>query len=1203
MRLRTLLITIAVAISAFISYTVTAQPLLVENFEYAEGSTLVANGWTAHSGSGTNSLTVVSPGLSYLGYEGSDIGLSVGMVKSGEDVNKTFAGQTSGSVYAAFLVNISDAGANEGDYFIHFMKDNTTDFRGRVFVQKHATEPKIRFGINRGSNATSVNWTDYVYDLNTTLLLVLKYEFVTGDKNDICSLFINPTIGSAEPVANIVNPTETNNDLATLNAIALRQGKTENGSILTLDALRVATTWDEAVKQSSGEDLQPPVATFFPDNEATNVSVNVVPTITFNEPIFNTDGSDIENSDLGSLISFEDAYGDAFGFDATINSEKTVITVTPTASLLEGTSYTLTISSVKDEAGNQSNEQNTSFTTISTLPVITIISPLNNATFTTQDVLITFEVDNFNIGAPDTGSDGHIVYTLDTEIPVSQNSNQPILLTNLALGSHTVTIELVDNSGTQLVPAVSASVTFTIFESPTGELFFSEYIEGSSNNKAIEIYNPNSFPVNLSDYSVKLYPNGAAVANNTLTMTGSLVAKGVYVIANSQAAEAILNVSNTTSNVTAFNGNDALGLYKNDVLIDVFGIIGNNPGDGWSVAGVSNATLDHTLVRKPHVIQGNTNWVAQAGNNEDDSEWIVYPKDTFNHLGNHQAELNDQTDFLSFSLTQQTGSATINTIDHTINIEIVNGTSLESLIPTFSLSAGATASIGGVSQTSGVSVVDFTSPVTYSVVAQNGINTQNWIVTVTISTTQSSEAEILTFSIPEQANTPIISTTNATVQITVFPGTNVTALVPTITISYGATINPVSGVAQDFTNPVVYTVTAQNGTIKEWTVTVSFQELTTIHQIQYTTNPNGNSPYNNQTVSTSGIVTAIHGSVGFYLQDGTGLWNGLYIFRNTQPIPLPAIGDSVIVRGKIVEYYNLTEMKDLVFVTVKATNKPLPAPLEVSANQLTEGTEGILVHAANYRCVHDGTGNHQTSMYIRPEAPNDTLKVFCQIYTDFLPYVGKRYNFTGVVSFDFGEFKIAPRNSADVYEVEENIAPIITDIAIYPEIPVTGEEIYVQSTITDDGGQSNLLKQFFYGFDEEEITTELSLLPIGVSGTRFLATIPAQSTATPVYFRIVANDGELETEYIGGFDIATGIETNNVSLISVYPNPTTNKLYVNVEDDAHYIILNVTGQNIGAGNLTAGQNEINVTNFSQSLYIINVISSNGKYRTASFIKQ
>jgi len=93
--------------------------------------------------------------------------------------------------------------------------------------------------------------------------------------------------------------------------------------------------------------------------------------------------------------------------------------------------------------------------------------------------------------------------------------------------------------------------------------------------------------------------------------------------------------------------------------------------------------------------------------------------------------LSDETDFLSFSFTQQTGPATINTTAHTIDIEVVNGTSLNALIPTFTLSAGASAEISSVVQVSGVTANNFVSPVTYTVTAEDGIAEQDWIVTVT----------------------------------------------------------------------------------------------------------------------------------------------------------------------------------------------------------------------------------------------------------------------------------------------------------------------------------------------------------------------------------------------------------------------------------------------------------------------------------------
>jgi len=88
---------------------------------------------------------------------------------------------------------------------------------------------------------------------------------------------------------------------------------------------------------------------------------------------------------------------------------------------------------------------------------------------------------------------------------------------------------------------------------PCSELYFSEYLEGSSNNKALEIYNPTNAAINLSTYSVKAYNNGGLTISNSLQLPNkTIAAHDVYVIANSQAVAAILGVSDTTSTVTFF---------------------------------------------------------------------------------------------------------------------------------------------------------------------------------------------------------------------------------------------------------------------------------------------------------------------------------------------------------------------------------------------------------------------------------------------------------------------------------------------------------------------------------------------------------------------------------------------------------------------------------------------------------------------------
>ncbi|MFH1526604.1 MAG: lamin tail domain-containing protein, partial [Bacteroidota bacterium] len=182
--------------------------------------------------------------------------------------------------------------------------------------------------------------------------------------------------------------------------------------------------------------------------------------------------------------------------------------------------------------------------------------------------------------------------------------------------------------------------TFKTVDGPQlPKIFFSEYIEGSSNNKAIEIYNGNGSDVDLSEFRVIRANNGALTLSDSLVLSGTLVAGDVFVIGNSSAVAAILDVSDITSTLTYFNGDDFMGLQYNNAgvweTIDVVGLLGEDPGAAWKVAGVLDATANHTLVRKETVTSGNTDWAASADTTTEGSEWIVYDQDNFDYIGLH----------------------------------------------------------------------------------------------------------------------------------------------------------------------------------------------------------------------------------------------------------------------------------------------------------------------------------------------------------------------------------------------------------------------------------------------------------------------------------------------------------------------------------------------------------------------------------------
>ncbi|MFY0687210.1 MAG: Ig-like domain-containing protein [Cyclobacteriaceae bacterium] len=174
---------------------------------------------------------------------------------------------------------------------------------------------------------------------------------------------------------------------------------------------------------------------------------------------------------------------------------------------------------------------------------------------------------------------------------------------------------------------------------------------------------------------------------------------------------------------------------------------------------------------------------------------------------------NNQTDISAFTLAAQTGDATLDPANHTVDLEVAFGTDVTNLSPVIEVSSGAS-----ISPASGTSQ-DFSSSVEYTVTAEDGTE-QAWTVTVTVAPPRTG-TDILTFEITGYSDEAVINVTNHTVSYRVPFGTSLTSLTPTFTLSGGASSDPASGVAQDFSSPVVYTVTAEDVTVDEdWTVTV-----------------------------------------------------------------------------------------------------------------------------------------------------------------------------------------------------------------------------------------------------------------------------------------------------------------------------------------------------------------------------------------------
>jgi len=207
----------------------------------------------------------------------------------------------------------------------------------------------------------------------------------------------------------------------------------------------------------------------------------------------------------------------------------------------------------------------------------------------------------------------------------------------------------VDVTAEDLTTTETYTIVFSVAPE-TGILIFSEIIEGTSSNRAFEIYNPNATAVDLSQYTVKQSHDGTGFGVDgiayVLPLEGTLAANDVYVIANNGAVAGVLAVADTIlvystsqgQKMASFTGDDGLGLFRNGVLVDVIGQESIGP---WAVAGTAAATVDHTLIRKFGTTTGNTNWTASAGTDATNSEWIVEALDYITNIGLPTEEPNE----------------------------------------------------------------------------------------------------------------------------------------------------------------------------------------------------------------------------------------------------------------------------------------------------------------------------------------------------------------------------------------------------------------------------------------------------------------------------------------------------------------------------------------------------------------------------------
>ena len=530
-------------------------------------------------------------------------------------------------------------------------------------------------------------------------------------------------------------------------------------------------------------------------------------------------------------------------------------------------------------------------------------------------------------------------------------------------------------------------------------LFFSEYGEGSSNNKYLEIYNGTDSDVDLTGLA---FPN---VANDPATVgeyeywntfpDGATVAVGdVYVIAHGEADEAILAEADFTFTYLS-NGNDGFCLVEGDegayTIVDCIGDWNGNPGDGWDVAGVSEATMNHTLVRKASVTEGNGgDWDSSAGTNEDDSEWIVLDENTWDYLGSHPHDFSN--DDIAIEITSPSAGETV----------FASEIQIEFLVSNFNVGAVGSGADGHIHyQYAGgdVGMHETTDPIELTDLTEGEYTLGLWLVDDDHQPLDPNVADTVTF---------------------------------TVSLAFTAIYD-----IQYVADPDADDESTLNG--QEVTINgVVTAEFWGSDQYRYMHVQDAEGPWN-------GIVC--------FEYDG---WHDFaWVDDNGSSVPGPAEGDQVTLSGTVEEYYNLTELNNITSGIVHGPADEMISPSVISVSDIGEAYEGCLIE------VNDVSVSDPDLGYGEWEFTDGTNAALCDDKWDYFYYPEMDQELAaivGVLDYNYSNYKLQPRLARDVVEADGNPVRLqrIQQV-LYSDLMKAGEDeesdmsYMVEETVTIEG--------------------------------------------------------------------------------------------------------------------------------------------------------
>lgn len=349
--------------------------------------------------------------------------------------------------------------------------------------------------------------------------------------------------------------------------------------------------------------------------------------------------------------------------------------------------------------------------------------------------------------------------------------------------------------------------------------------------------------------------------------------------------------------------------------------------------------------------------------------------------------------------------------------------------------------------------------------------------------------------------------------------------------------------------------------------------ITSIQNIQGTTE---DSPFQGQTVSTTGIVTASFGN-DFYIQNGEGVRSGIYVYSSSV---FPVLGDSVIVTGEVSEYNNLTEFAFPDDVFILTSNNPIPEPIAINTGDLAnEDYEGVLVQVSNLNVTYATFNYDDYGAWKVNDGTGECIIHNTEEGFEYPAVVAEQIgSITGVCNYNFGEWKIDLRIEDDVSAGADTNGPIITSVEAVNESTII---ILFSEDVTTDTSQdlSN------YSISNGATITNAARHPFQLNKV----TLTVENMFTGDNTLTISNVEDVLGNQISTSNfnfIYLSLDDAVISKINIYPNPNTGSFAITgLEKNESVAIINSLGQTLYTYRAEKESLQINL-NLKNGIYLI-----------------